>query len=111
MRSYISSCSILAALSSLTTLTSAASSTNKSWTLTETYGPNDFFDGFTWFTDTDPTEGLVLYQSMADAKSDNISVVANDQFVMAVDTTEVALEGRKSVRISSNTNYADGIYV
>lgn len=81
------------------------------WSLSETYGPNDFFNGFDWFTATDPTNGLVLYQSMADAKADNISVVQNDQFVMAVDTTEVALEGRKSVRISSSKGYNDGIYV
>lgn len=107
MRSHISSYTLLAGLSSVLSFAKA----DTAWTLSETYGPNDFFDGFTWFTDTDPTDGLVLYQSMADAKSDNISVVSNNQFIMAVDTTEVALEGRKSVRISSNTNYADGIYV
>lgn len=107
MRSHISLYSLLAGLSSLVSFAKA----DTTWSLSETYGANDFFDGFTWFTDTDPTDGLVLYQSMADAQSANLSVVSKNQFIMAVETTEVALEGRKSVRISSNKNYADGIYV
>lgn len=81
------------------------------WNLSRTYSPNDFFTGFTWFTAPDPTLGLVLYQSEADARAANISTVSNNQFVMAVDTTEVALEGRKSVRITSNDAYSDGVYV
>lgn len=98
---------LLSALLSL----GASSVVASSWNLSTTYGPNDFFTGFTWFTDKDPTNGLVLYQSMANARSSNLSTVSNDQFVMAVETTEVALEGRKSVRITSNEAYSDGIYV
>jgi hypothetical protein len=81
------------------------------WTLTDTINPTDFESDFEWFTGTDPTNGLVTYQSLADAKTYNLSVVSNDKFVMAVDTTAEALSGRKSVRITSSKSYSDGIYV
>jgi hypothetical protein len=105
--SSTSSYSLVAGLSALAIKEASA----VSWSLSTTYGPNDFFSGFNWFTDTDPTQGLVLYQSLAAAQAANLSVVSNNQFVMAVETTEVALEGRKSVRISSKQDYSDGVYV
>jgi hypothetical protein len=82
-----------------------------SWNLTDTIAPSDFESEFTWFTATDPTDGLVLYQSLDDAVAANLSLVSNDQFIMQVDTTEVQLAGRKSVRITSNKSYSDGVYV
>ncbi|UZJ56678.1 hypothetical protein CBS101457_005998 [Exobasidium rhododendri] len=81
------------------------------WNLTDTIAPNDFETAFDWFNATDPTNGLVLYQTLAEATAANLSVVSNDQFVMSVDTTEVQLAGRKSIRITSKKSYSDGVYV
>lgn len=90
----------------------AAQSSNSSWSLSESISGQQFFDQFDWFTDKDPTNGLVLYQSQEDARAANLSYVDDSgNFVMAVDTVEVALEGRRSVRIASKSTYADGIYV
>lgn len=96
---------LIAAL--LTTAVSAAS-----WTQTASISGSDFFSSFDWFTDKDPTNGLVNYQSQSNARAQNLSFVDSDgHFVMAVSTTPVALEGRNSVRITSKQSYGDGVYV
>lgn len=84
-----------------------------SWTLSDQYEPNDFLSTSKWeyFTDADPTHGLVTYQSASNAKSLNLTGVSNDEFYMRVDTTEQQLSGRPSVRIQSAKNYSDGVYV
>lgn len=101
------------ALSALGPLASLAADSNATWTLSDSIAGDDFFDKFDFFSDKDPTNGLVLYQTESAAKSANLSYVdtTSNNFVMAVDTVEVALEGRKSIRISSKTSYSDGIYV
>lgn len=81
------------------------------WTMTDEIGPSDFFNDFDWYTATDPSNGLVTYQSQSDAKTNNITYVEGDSFFMRVDTTEVQLAGRKSARISSKKSYSDGVYV
>ncbi|KAJ1045174.1 hypothetical protein NDA10_006908 [Ustilago hordei] len=82
------------------------------WTRTSSIRGNDFFSNFEWFTDKDPTNGLVNYQSQSNAQSQNLSFVDGDgHFVMAVSTTPVALEGRNSVRITSKQSYSDGVYI
>ncbi|SPO27432.1 related to mixed-linked glucanase precursor MLG1 [Ustilago trichophora] len=99
-----------AAVVALTTLAYCASAAN--WTQSALVRGNDFFSAFDWFTDADPTNGLVNYQSQTNARAQNLSFVDGDgHFVMAVSTTPVALEGRNSVRITSKNSYSDGVYV
>ena len=82
------------------------------WGLSTTYKANDFYSGFDWYTDPDPTHGLVDYQDQASARAANLSYVKNNQFVLAVDTTPTAPQtGRRSVRITSKANFSDGVYV
>lgn len=98
------------AVSAFSSLVSAASAVN--WTQTATVQGSDFFNDFEWFTDKDPTQGLVNYQSQANAQAQNLSFVDGEgHFVMAVSTQQVALEGRNSVRITSKDSYSDGVYV
>nr|BAM29293.1 GPI-anchored 1,3-beta-glucanase [Ustilago esculenta] len=100
----------VAAVVAVGALVSSVSAAN--WTQTAVIRGNDFFDDFDWFTDTDPTHGLVNYQSRRNAISQNLSFVDGEgHFVMAVSTVPVALEGRNSVRITSKNSYADGVYV
>ncbi|SNX85515.1 related to mixed-linked glucanase precursor MLG1 [Melanopsichium pennsylvanicum] len=105
-----SSCKVIAAAAAIGALASTVSAAN--WTQTATVRANDFFQDFDWFTDTDPTNGLVNYQSQENSQAQNLSFVDSDgHFVMAVSTASVALEGRNSVRITSKNSYSDGVYV
>lgn len=81
------------------------------WGLSDTITQIDFYQQFTWYTDTDPTKGNVNYQSLESAMSTGITTIQNDQFIMAVDTNQTAYDGRNSVRITSQKSYSDGIYV
>ncbi|CBQ72681.1 related to mixed-linked glucanase precursor MLG1 [Sporisorium reilianum SRZ2] len=99
-----------AALLASPSLISCASAVN--WTQSALIRGNDFFTSFDWYTDKDPTNGLVNYQSQTNARSQNLSYIdGKGNFVMAVSTTPVALEGRNSVRITSKQSYSDGVYV
>lgn len=84
-----------------------------SWTLTDSYTGDDFMDASKWnyTTGTDPTHGLVTYQSASSAKSLNLTRVNGDVFYMGVSTVATQLSGRPSVRINSQKNYSDGVYV
>ncbi|KAJ9480240.1 Glycoside hydrolase [Pseudozyma hubeiensis] len=90
----------------------ASTASAATWTQSAVVKGNDFFNDFEWFTDKDPTNGLVNYQSQSNARAQNLSFVdADDHFVMAVSTVPTALEGRNSVRITSKQSYSDGVYV
>lgn len=96
-----------ALVSSLVSSVSAAS-----WDQTLAVRGNDFFNFFDWFTERDPTNGLVNYVSQEDAQAQNLSFVdADNHFVMAVSTVKTALSGRNSVRVSSKESFSDGVYV
>ncbi|WFD32327.1 hypothetical protein MSPP1_003372 [Malassezia sp. CBS 17886] len=69
----------------------------------------DYLDKFDFFTDKDPTNGLVNYQSEDAAKSGNLSYVSGQDFIMRVDTTEEAPKGRNSVRLQSKKAYGDAV--
>lgn len=93
--------------------TAAATANAASWTLSDTFVANDFMDTSKWnySTGSDPTQGLVVYQSAESAKSLNLTRVSNDLFYMGVSTVDPQLEGRPSVRINSQNSYSDGVYV
>lgn len=105
-----SSHSVAAAVLLASSLVSTVSAAT--WSQSAVVKGNDFFNDFDWFTDKDPTNGLVNYQSQANARAQNLSFVDKQgHFVMAVSTTPVALQGRNSVRITSKNSYSDGVYV
>lgn len=107
-----SSRKVAAAAVAMGAMSSFASAASANWTQTATVRGADFFNDFEWFTDKDPTNGLVNFQSQSNAKAQNLSFVDGDgHFVMAVSTVPVALEGRNSVRITSKNSYSDGVYV
>lgn len=66
-----------------------------------------------YFTDDDPTNGFVDYVSHGVGTSRGLVVSNATHFRMGVDdTTEFATgRGRKSVRIHSNDQWGDGVYV
>ncbi|WVW83683.1 hypothetical protein I302_105704 [Kwoniella bestiolae CBS 10118] len=102
-------------ISSSTTTSTGASQTSStvSLKLAKKYVGQDFMNEFDYFTDDDPTSGYVNYVSKSEAqKSGLIDVQANNVFYMAADSTNVPTgRGRDSIRISSKSKYADGVYI
>ena len=72
---------------------------------------NDY-SGFTFFTDDDPTHGLVTY--VPQSQSGDIAFVQSDgTAIMAVDDTTTLGQGqpRRSVRIQSKASYSSGLFI
>ncbi|KAJ3991797.1 glycoside hydrolase family 16 protein [Lentinula boryana] len=89
---------------------------------TTTYVLEDFYQGqsflnsslWTFFDDTDPTAGLVNYQSSADAQSKGLAYVQDDgTTVLKVDNTTTLTSGqyRDSVRIATTKSYNGGLFI
>ena len=77
------------------------------YSLVETYDATNFFNEFSFFTGTDPTNGFVDYVSQSVA--DNIDIVStpNGQVKLGVDDSTVNPSGgRRSVRLSSNRAFS-----
>ncbi|ORX61989.1 SelR-domain-containing protein [Hesseltinella vesiculosa] len=86
-------------------------SSASAWTLTDTYQGNTFFDGFTFFTENDPTHGTVKYVDRTTAQASGLIYAQNNVVTMKADATNVTPNGRPSVRISSNKTYNSGLFI
>ncbi|EIW58553.1 glycoside hydrolase family 16 protein [Trametes versicolor FP-101664 SS1] len=80
--------------------------------LADRFEGQSFFDGWDFFTDADPTNGLVNYVS-GDAASKLAYVQDDGTAVIAVDdTSDVAAGGkRNSIRISSKKSWERGLFI
>jgi hypothetical protein len=91
--------------------------TNLSYSLTDTYSGENFFDNFDYFTGYDPTSGFVHYVPQAQAESLNLTYATSDTAVLKVDTSvgpesePNASTGRFSVRITSQKTYENGLFI
>ncbi|KAH9826274.1 glycoside hydrolase family 16 protein, partial [Teratosphaeria destructans] len=70
-----------------------------------------FFDLFTFYTSSDPTNGFVEYQSQSAASSAGLLSSSTTNVQMKVDSTNVTPSGRPSVRITSNKSYNTGLFI
>jgi hypothetical protein len=71
-----------------------------------------FFDKFSFFNSTDPTNGFVDYVEQDYASSKGLISSSSGQVYMGVDHTGVASStGRESVRITSNKSYNSGLVI
>lgn len=87
-----------------------------SYVLADDYSGAAFFKAFEFFTDADPTNGLVKYQSITDANTTGLAGLmtggnATNAIYMAVDASKQAPEGRDSVRVSSKKSYQHALIV
>lgn len=71
----------------------------------------NFFDMFSFFTSEDPTHGSVNYVNQATASAGGLISMNNGQVYMGMDYTNVAPNGRNSVRITSNKSYNSGLVI
>lgn len=82
------------------------------YSLSEEYRGDDFWNAekFEFFSEVDPTEGVVQYLSKEDAlRGHLIETTADGRATLSVDTKETLKvgEGRKSVRITSLRSWQD----
>ncbi|CCM01312.1 uncharacterized protein FIBRA_03361 [Fibroporia radiculosa] len=99
-----------------TTSASASSATSTAasspWKLKQEYQGNSFFDGWTFFTASDPTDGTVQYVDQSTATSTNLtSINGAGNAIMRVDTTPKVSGNRPSVRITTNYTYTEALVV
>ena len=98
--------------STTTTSSLTPSAGSVKYKLVEEHSGSNFFDGWTFFTGSDPTQGQVNYLSESSAKSKGLAYVdSNGLAVMKVDNYRTLSPGAKrdSVRISSNSHYSQGL--
>ncbi|KAF5005621.1 hypothetical protein F66182_15921 [Fusarium sp. NRRL 66182] len=72
----------------------------------------DFFSKFTFFTDSDPTDGYVDYVDESTAESAGLIYASGNATYIGVDSSNVASgSGRNSVRLTSTASYTHGLFV
>jgi hypothetical protein len=87
---------------------------NEPFQLKKLYEGQNFFDDWDFFTQPDPTNGLVVYQSREDAFKKKLAFVQPDNtVVLAVDNSTFLgkNEPRASVRISTKDTFNGGLFI
>ncbi|KAI0852360.1 glycoside hydrolase family 16 protein [Daldinia vernicosa] len=91
--------------------------TKLNYALVDEYSGTSFFDKFNYFTGYDPAQGFVHYVPEAQASQLNLTYASEDSAIIRVDTsvgpqsTPDASTGRFSVRLESQTQYDDGLFI
>jgi len=89
-----------------------ASAVSTPWKLVEAHNGSDFFQGWTFWNAADPTDGTVDYLDESDATAANLAYVNSaGNAIMAVDTTNNITGNRKSVRITTNSQYSQALWI
>ncbi|KAI1385035.1 glycoside hydrolase family 16 protein [Hypoxylon trugodes] len=82
------------------------------YSIQDTYDPTNFFDGFEFFSQPDPTNGFVKYLTAEEANALSLAGLANEAVYMGVDyTTLNPTGGRNSVRVNSKKTYNQGLII
>jgi Glycosyl hydrolases family 16 len=84
----------------------------KRYALADEYTAANFFDGFTFFTGPDPTNGYVEYITQFEAYLLGYINNNNNQVYLGVDSKTVnPSSGRLSVRVASKKAYTHGLFI
>lgn len=86
------------------------------YVLVDDYSREALFSNFSFFTGPDPTQGFVKYLGESEARDAgliNVTFGDDSQPVayIGVDSSNIAPDGRASVRISSNNAYNHGLFI
>lgn len=98
------------ALSFLLLVSTLLHSSVAKYVLVDDYSGNAFWSGFSFFTDSDPTNGHVEFMSMAQANASGLVGFmsggnASQALYMGVNSTAKAPTGRGAVRVQSTKTY------
>ncbi|EJU03692.1 glycoside hydrolase family 16 protein [Dacryopinax primogenitus] len=86
---------------------------SSNFTLTDKFQGTNFFDDWDFFTESDPTHGLVNYLGASDALNAGLISTTASQATMKVDDTTSLASGqrRSSVRISTKKSFDSGLII
>lgn len=87
-----------------------------SYNLVQDYTGDAFYQNFQFFSNPDPTEGHVQYQTLEAANTTGLagfmtSGGASKAIFMSVDSTAVAPDGRGSVRVESKQSFNHALVI
>jgi hypothetical protein len=101
-----------AALRSFAALACVAGIASAQYTIQDTFDTSNFFDSFSFFSGSDPTNGFVDYVDSQTANETSLAGYANNAIYLGVDyTTTNPSGGRASVRMTSNAAYTHGLFI
>ena len=104
----------LRTLSTLGFFSSLACPSFAAYKLVDDYTSDSFWNGFSFFSDSDPTNGAVKYVDRITANTQSLAgnlPNVNNAIYMGVDHVTQSPSGRASVRISSDKAYQHGLFV
>jgi len=92
--------------------TGNSTSTSSPWKVVQSYSGQNFFNGWSFYTDADPTNGNVQYVDQSTASSNGLlEVNSQGHAVMRVETTPKVSNNRMSVRVTTNQTFTQGLVV
>lgn len=93
-------------------LSCAAGTAMAQYSLVDNYDTSNFFNEFSFYSGTDPTNGFVDYQTATAANADGLAGFSSGGIYLGVDDTTLNPSGgRGSVRLSSNKAYTHGLFI
>jgi len=93
-------------------LSCAAGIARAQYSLVDNYDTSNFFNEFSFYSGTDPTNGFVDYQTATAANADGLAGFSSGGIYLGVDDTTLNPSGgRGSVRLSSNKAYTHGLFI
>ncbi|KAI0310965.1 concanavalin A-like lectin/glucanase domain-containing protein, partial [Amylostereum chailletii] len=80
------------------------------WAVSHQYlGGSNFFTGWDFFVDSDPTNGIVDYVDQTTASASGLISAKNGVTIIGVDTTAKVTGNHNSVRIQTQATYSGGL--
>lgn len=106
---------VVSSLANAVTALPSAKRNFGTYKLVDSWQGEGFFNGFDFFTGTDPTKGFVTYVDQDTAQNDDlVGITPGGSVYIGVDHTSVLDPngaGRKSVRIESKKSYDYGLFI
>jgi len=94
------------------TSTSSSPTVTSPWKLIDSHSGSNFFDGWDFYTGSDPTNGIVDFINQNTAHSAGLlEVNSAGNAVMRVETTPNVSGNRKSIRIATQTGFNGGLVI
>lgn len=89
----------------------ATKASSSGYKLVDQHQGSSFFNGWNFWTQSDPTHGTVQYQSQSNAQKLGLISTSGNVTYMRADSKKTYTNGRPSVRISSQKVYNQGLFI
>lgn len=107
------STSAIAGTKSLTvTNTPSPTASVSAWKLAESHQGANFFDGWSFFVGSDPTNGIAEYVDQNTGQNNGLlEINGAGRAVMRIETTPTVANTRQSIRITTQSNWNGGLFI